>query len=207
MNLEFPEYVDETEQPMEEFGTNSEEEEEEFQTRVSNVDTAAPSPAPPPPTKGKMTIDSLMNNIFPMMNEIMKELSEDRDFKGSSSNSGGEAESKAEKLKVELRETGKLVKGICALFVGICVWLMRVTGMRNKLRFLDPLFELVKMFEVQISEGDCDSEFARIDGFLEGMNVYLYSFIEGVGWILNKMIDHPTLLTFVLGFLVRGLLS
>ena len=149
------------------------------------------------------------------MNEIMKELSEDRDFKGSSSKSdhgkefgtNSEEESEPERTRIELRETGKLAKGLTFLFVGICVWLMRVTGMRNKLRFLDPLFELVKMFEEQISEGDCDSEFARIDEYLKGMNVYLYSFIEGVGWILNKMIEHPSLLTFVLGFLVRGLLS
>lgn len=174
--------------------------EEEFRTRVSNVSPAAPL------SREKPTLDRLMGDIFPMMNEIMKDLSEDRVPDNLPSKATRGEESETESVGVELRETGKLVRGIAALFVGVCIWLLGVTGVKN-IAFLRPLYSLVRMVEEQIAEGDCDSEFVRIDEYLGYTNVYLRGFIEGFAWILNKMIDHRTLLTFVLGFLIRGLLS
>lgn len=175
-----------------------EEIEEEFQVR--------PPPDPKLVAEGlrranPIPADKLMKNIFGIMTELSKELLEDEKELGDELGNGKPSSEISEETPLpELGEPGRIVKRLCAMVIGLCLWMARVLGLKERLGFLRSLINMVKMFEGEISRGDYDGDFANIDYWIRSSNLFLVpEIIQIVSWILNRMVDHPLLSGFLLG--------
>lgn len=172
-------------------GGLDEEGEEEFQVRA---------PRPEPRKVDRIPADNLMKNIFGIMNELSKELYAEDIEPPSTPSSITSSRASAPGLG----ETSTLVKRMCILLVGLCLWMIRVVGIRSwRIGILHTLVDIIRDFGEELSNGDYDGEFRKLDSWVRSTGVVLLpEVIEWVAWLQNRIMDYP----FIFGVLVGAVL-
>lgn len=165
-----------------------------------------PKPEPPaqtPKPKDMKEFDKIFSSLGPMMDVLMKEIGTVmEETKGKE-----EKEIEEEKESPELGETGTLAKYLCTILVGSCLWLIHTVLPKGKLRFMNPIIGILKMFDEELKCGEWDREFHGLDEMVDDLTVFNINVI--IVWtvrIINLFIRYnrisiPTL-TFVLGGLI-----